>query len=268
MNFHKNTRGSQERSESLAEIESGLRQEFQDFAGDMLNEAEEVLEEARVGRMPGVETLVQIRRIAHNLKGTGSSFGFPLVTTIAHRLENYAADLEAIDEARARDMQIYFDYLRDVVSGALDVPEEEFADTVRDLPAKPGLEIPESGPVGGEIMLVAPTATLTRIIAGEIHAIGHRVIAVKSPFDALEQIVQTGPDAVIVSAVLDWLSGVDLICALKVMPQTRDIPVALLTSFGDGDHQLDNLPKTVPVIHKRADFSGELAAVLSSFGLK
>ena len=34
----------------------------------------------------GAEALLTIRREAHNLKGMGGSFGFPVISLIAHRL--------------------------------------------------------------------------------------------------------------------------------------------------------------------------------------
>ncbi len=81
-----------------------LRQEFIDMAGDRLSALDEVIDQARGGIMPGPEAISQIRRTAHNLKGMGGSFGFPVITTVAHRLENYLTDLDDLDEDHTRNV--------------------------------------------------------------------------------------------------------------------------------------------------------------------
>ena len=68
---------------------------------------------------------------------------------------------------------------------------------------------------------------------------------------------------VVISAVMPELSGIDLTVALSAMPETRNIPVALITSLEPGDEQLGFVPDRVPVIRKGADFGDDLAQALS-----
>ncbi|MFX7820747.1 response regulator, partial [Acinetobacter baumannii] len=82
---------------------------------------------------------------------------------------------------------------------------------------------------------------------------------------ALELISRTRPDFVIVSAVLDELSGIDVASALTAMPSTRNIPIALLTSYTWGHPSLHDLPTRVAIIRKGNSFGSDLAEFLGRF---
>ena len=60
-----------------------------------------------------------------------------------------------------------------------------------------------------------------------------------------------------------FLSGIDLATALATMPDTRNTPVAVLTSLDDDSTDLNLLPKSVPVIHRGDRFGDDLAKALS-----
>jgi len=63
--------------------------------------------------------------------------------------------------------------------------------------------------------------------------------------------------------MLDEISGVDLAAALTAMPATRNLPVALLTSFSWGHSSLQELPPRVPLIRKGPSFGDDLAEALA-----
>jgi PleD family two-component response regulator len=98
-----------------------------------------------------------------------------------------------------------------------------------------------------------------RIVERELVACGYRTSNVQSPFQAIEMAVRTQPDMVIVSGVLNELNGVDLANAFAAMPTTRDLKVAILTSYEYGHASLDNLPARVPIIRKGPQFGEDIA---------
>ncbi len=91
---------------------------------------------------------------------------------------------------------------------------------------------------------------------------GYRVTTIGNSYKALEFGARTLPDLMIVSAVMPDLDGINLYIALKAMPATRNIRVAVITSLDRDDANLKMLPPTVPIIHKSASFGDDLAKAL------
>ncbi len=58
------------------------------------------------------------------------------------------------------------------------------------------------------------------------------------------------------------LGGIDLCVALKAVPATRKIGVAVITSLDRDDADLKPLPPTVPIIQKSACFGDDLVKAL------
>ncbi len=59
-------------------------------------------------------------------------------------------------------------------------------------------------------------------------------------------------------AFMPDLDGIDLCIALKAMPATPNIGVAVITSLDRDDASLKMLPPTVPIIQKSASFGDDL----------
>ncbi len=254
------------------DYEASLQQEFIDMATDRLSVLDELLEQLRASASDSARALREIRQTAHNLKGMGGSFGFPIITTIAHRLENYLADLGDLDSQNQRDAQVYVDVMAAIVSSGHNPADSDAQTTVRGLPPKPGL--PKSDfDVDGvevsdvEVMLAIPSGTAAHYVTRQLQACGYRVITVKSPFEALEQAVRTRPDLLIVSAVMDGLTGMDLAAAVTAMASTKKLKVALLTSLDLNDRHLLELPDGIPLIRKGPEFGDDLADALETLGI-
>ena len=101
----------------------------------------------------------------------------------------------------------------------------------------------------------------------ELQACGYRINREGNSFKAMEVAAMTRPDLVIVTGVLDLLSGVDVVSAFRAMSATRDIPVALITGDSLEEALADGLPDAVPVIRKGADFGDDLTDALSAVGI-
>lgn len=251
----------------LDKILAGIRVEFVDMAEDGLGSIDRALEAARGGVVLTSDQIGEIRRVAHNLKGLGGSVDYPLVTMVAHRFEDYLADLAIPAEANIDDLQQFVDRLRDAVDRGPDNGDGDGAALVRGLPSKSTFEIADVVKTDVEVMLVMPANAAARIVDNEFRACGYRLYNVASPFAAIEFAVRGRPDLIVASAVLEGLSGIDLICALKAIPATRRVPLALLTSFAPGHSSLAELPDGVPVIRKGAAFGDDLARALAHCGI-
>ncbi len=245
-----------------------LRREFLDTAEDRLASMDEIVDGVRRGGIGSGDELPDIRRMAHSLKGMGGTFGYPLVSVIAHRLEDYLADSTSLANNIVGDVQTFLDRMRDVVDGVLGADDPRTAEIVRELPAKRAdFDMEGIHPLDIEVMTVMPKGTATTIVERELKACGYRVVNLESPFEAIEYAVRTKPDMVMFAGVLTGLSGVDLACAFKAMPVTSGIPVTLFTSFSREHSSLQMLKEDVPIIRKGTSFSEDLADALFACGL-
>ncbi len=252
----------------MQDMMARLRREFLDTAEDRLASMDEIVDGVRRGGSGSGDELPDIRRMAHSLKGMGGTFGYPLVSVIAHRLEDYLADSTSLANNITGDVQTFLDRMRDVVDGVLGADDPRTAEIVRELPAKRGdFDMEGIHPLDIEVMTVMPKGTATTIVERELKACGYRVVNLESPFEAIEYAVRTKPDMVMFAGVLTGLSGVDLACAFKAMPVTSGIPVTLFTSFGREHSSLRELQEDVPIIRKGATFTEDLTDALFACGL-
>ncbi|MBM3571933.1 MAG: hypothetical protein FJX52_06150, partial [Alphaproteobacteria bacterium] len=116
---------------------------------------QEVVDDAFRAEHGTGDTLIAIRRQAHNLKGMGSSFGFPAISMVAHRLEDYLVDLGALSPHELHDAQQFLDALQFIVRRGIDPNEEELGELVRALPVKGGFDMREVVQTDVEVLLVA-----------------------------------------------------------------------------------------------------------------
>ena len=207
--------------------------------------------------------LVSVRKFAFEARGQAHSFQLALAEAILQRLENFLSALGDLSEKTIEDVRTHLDVLSDVLDGTIE-RDANPAIVVRSLPARPSaFDISTIEVRDVEVMLVMLHGAQTHFIEREMQACGYRVTIVTSTFTALEQAVLTKPDMVVISAVMPGLSGVDLTVALSAMPETRNTPVALITSLDPDDDALSQVPDRVPVIHKGDRFGDDLAEALS-----
>lgn len=249
------------------EIILKLRQEFLSEATETLADICLVIEQVKNSGADADAALHKIRRDAHNLKGMGGSFGFPSITVIAHRLEDYLAGLDHLAERQFDDVLTFLYTMQDITDRGVDPGDDEVARRVRSLPAKGAAKENYQATSNFEILLVAASSVVGRAVEGKLSSRGFRVVTVASPMEAFETVVRTRPDMVIASAMMEGIGGVDLSRALKAMSVTRDIPFVLLTSFGRAHSELRELSPTVGLIHHDRDLDREISNAIQQFGL-
>ena len=207
------------------------------------------------------KSLDALREFAFHLKGQSHNFGLSIIHAVAHRMQDYLADLSALGERDMENARAFIDALTDLVDGTVPADADP-SEVVRRLPAKPGIDFTDLQVLDVEIMLVMPPGTVARLVQRELQECGYRVSTVASAFEALPLVVRTKPNMVIISAVIDELSGTALATALTSMTETRNIPVALITSFEKDHESLRHLPDSVPIIQKGQTFGDDLAVAL------
>ncbi len=215
----------------------------------------------------GTGSLVTVRREVHNLKGMGGSFGFPVISLIAHRLEDYIAELPTLDARQAADATIFVDRMQDIVERGRDPDDADAHNLVRGLPAHPSFQFGSTEMRDVEILLVSPSRAVSQIALRTLRSLGYRVTTARTAWEALELAVRARPDLIITSAVMAGVNGIDLSRAFAAMTVTKDLPMAVLTSFEKDHPELRQLPSEVAVISLDKTFEEDLAEVITNFSL-
>ncbi len=159
-----------------------------------------------------------------------------------------------------------------IITTGRSLTDDQIQDTVRRLPQKPGpqragFDVADVVVSEVEVMLAMPGEAATHFVTQQLQECGYHVVKVPSPFEAFEQAVRTRPDLLLVSAVMEGLSGMDLASAAQAMTATSGTKVALLTSMDLDDPHLRQLPDGVPVIRKGPEFGDDLAEALTVLGI-
>lgn len=246
-----------------------VKQEAIDGLEDRTSQMDGLLKAYRAGGIDAGALLAELRILAHSVKSAASLAEMGAIKAVAHRFEDYLADIKEPNDSILDALQVFIDRLSQSVENFASGTEEDISATMRLLPAKGGFDfnVDDITATDTEVMLVMEPGIATKIVTKELLECGYRMVNVASTMDALMLIPSMRPNLVIVSWAMPELDGVDLACAIRAMPATRDIPVALLTSEALDSATLRNLPKDVPIMRKGGNFADDVAAVFVKLGL-
>lgn len=241
-----------------------LHQDFLDSTRDALDHMEEL---AFINGEASADAVMAMYRDAHNIKSNAATFGLASVSILSHRLEDFLRSLSTIDENARSVLLRYIDAMRDVVNRSDDLSPDERRELLRSLPLAHNPDFDVEQALDIEIALVTPSGAVGRLVARDLNACGYRVSALSSPWQALQLAVCASPDLIISSVLMDELSGIDLVRALRAMQCTAQQRIAILTSFDDNHAALAGLPDGVPIIRTGKSFKDDLAQALSDVGI-
>jgi HPt (histidine-containing phosphotransfer) domain-containing protein len=211
--------------------------------------------------------LAALRRDAHNLKGTGSTFGFSAITLIAHRLENYLESQTSLPQPILSGVQRHVDMLQTIVDAGANPSDAAIERWLGELPAPPSFNPADVELRHVEALLLTSSRMLGRVVARELAACGIRSVMSQSPTEAFALVLRKPPQLVIASATMAELSGIDFLRALGAMTVTARLPVAVLASSSPGELKARGLPDHVAIIHAGEDMADDLAAAITRFGI-
>lgn len=242
------------------DLRTTLRLEFVDGCDDRLTEMELLLEQAAQGKAKEAEALRAIRRAAHSIKGTSASLGFPFVSILAHRLEDFLDGETRCTIDIRRAITRYMDVIRSQVERPDYTPSQEERNAIiRELPSKMTLQDMAIDVRDVEALLIIPSSVTAKIVRTELAACGFRSIRTAIAMDGLQLGLHSDPDFIIVSQTLDELSGVDLIRAFRAISVTANTPSAILTSFAPSNPAFATLPQDTSIIRTgNAHFSQDM----------
>ena len=249
--------------------------EYHDDASERIADMAQCL--ARIGEDGPNEALIsKLRRQGHNLKGTAASFGYPVITMIAHRLETYLNDMREWEPQTLDSLYRFVDLMGEMLDRPVQPSDDEISQIVRSLPAQSiDRSVPEAQIASNidiqvkvvEILLVTPTRTIAKLLSQQIIACGFRVNSVADPIEGLTMAIRTRPDMIITSQAMKGMSGVDLICALKSIAVTERIPACILTSQELGAAVFERLPAGTMMLRTGDQFADDFGAAIAQYGL-
>jgi len=91
------------------------------------------------------------------------------------------------------------------------------------------------------ILVVDDNHTALAVIGRRLGRLGYLPVLCDAATDALDQVAVRRFDLVLADMVMPGMSGMQLLRALRASPQTRDIPVILMTSRSDPAAAVDAL---------------------------
>jgi len=245
-----------------------LQVEVHDDATDRLGEMVRILDRMATDG-PNDPDLSAFRRLAHNLKGLGGSFGYPAMSQIAHRLESYVSEMTTWSESSPRDLQLFLDRMGEMLERPVQPSDEELARIVRALPTHLVQNFsPDDMRIANvEILLVTPTRAIAKLLTQQINACGFRVNAVSDPVDGLTAVLRARPDMIITSQEMRTMTGLDLVRAVKAIASVAATPAAILTSKSSDRAAFPGLPDSVSILRTGDLFADDFAKAIAQFGI-
>lgn len=219
------------------------------------------------------ENLMVVRRDIHSLKGMGNASGFPGITTISHRAEEYLLQTDKVTVKEISELYKYFDAIQILLESDEQPNADQIAEIVRKLPYNEANITHKDGKEKNvtkrktEALSVMPKSVHQRLISNELSNIGFRVSNITSSTEAIDLAIHTKPDCIITSAVIDAISGFELTKILRTIKNTKQIPVILVTSYDQKALKAENLPEDIRIAKKGEHFSKELEKCLKDLKL-
>lgn len=209
--------------------------------------------------------LVDLTRRVHSIKGTAGTFGFPSITTIAHKLEDYIEVSLNIHDC-INEIQIFLDVMRDVAESGVNPTNGAYSQILANLP-RAHSKIDAVHPTRNvDILLAMHRDVQRKIIGQELSSCGFGTSFVESGVNAISSIIEHRPDIVISSVVLEDMSGIDLARALEGIKASRDIHFILLSSSNNISTEVAELPANATAIHKDLGYAEQLTERLMEWG--
>ncbi len=246
-----------------------LRIEFVDQCQVVTDELENLLNHVYDGNQDVPSAIELIRREMHNLKGQGSVFGYPVISMIAHRLEDYLAKEKTLDIDKINDVNIYLDHIRGIIFRDKLLTEAEINELLRSLP--------QSGFTGHsqlekeaivqdvEIMAVTSSKLYRHRLESALSKPGWRLISFGRTLDLLENALASPPNGVIVSGELPLVSGIELARVFQALDRLKDVPVAILTSRPKTHSHFKGLSNSVEFISTGKGFVQDVQHIVEVF---
>ncbi len=253
---------------SIEAILKEVRAEFIEITSERLVTVDDIISDMMSGTGDGASHLIELQRHIHSIKGQGTTFDFPTVTNVAHRLEDYIETAAELDQSSLNDVQKFVDVIRQIVESRTNPTTAAAERIIATLPitASTALEAEQIPIDEVRILLVMPKGAQRKIIGKELAACGFHVINSDTPVDAIRIAIAETPNIVIASRVMEEMNGIEFARVMNIMEATRKCHIVIAAS-GDLDKaDVEALPDGTAYVRKGPTFIDELTDYLESWG--
>jgi len=242
-----------------------LRQEYMDSSQDMLTDIDGLI--GRISREDaGDEAFLDLRRHVHTIKGQGGTFGFPLISRIAHMLEDYIEILPEINGGALRDVQVFIDKIGAIFDRGESPTDAEAQSILAALPCVRPVAFTDQIVRDLRALVVMPNGLQRKIIGQELVSCGFRLNFADSAVGGLEAALAFPPHVVFASMEIKGFTGGELARVFHSMRTLMGAKFMLLTSYDVDDGRLKDVPAGTEILHKDADFAEKLVDCLMKWG--
>jgi CheY-like chemotaxis protein len=112
------------------------------------------------------------------------------------------------------------------------------------------------------VLVVDDEPSVRQILIDVMDSVGHEVAAATNGAEAMDQIRQWRPDAVLLDLMMPDVDGWDFLAEYRLDPQCRGIPLAVLSAAPNAMRALDE-PGVLAVVPKPFELNGLLDTVES-----
>ena len=181
------------------------------------------------------EVYFAVYRQIHSLKGSGGTYGYPIVTTICHQFEDFLSEYEndkKVDNETADQILRYIDLLKATCDKMLS-GEEDFKDIESKLKKlkSPAIQHQLVG------LVVDNSKSNVKMIVDGLSSSHISLAQSHDGIEALQRLLHEHFDFLITSKEISTLNGLALIAATRLgSTQNKHIKAALVTS----DHKFKN----------------------------
>jgi CheY-like chemotaxis protein/HPt (histidine-containing phosphotransfer) domain-containing protein len=245
------------------DIVANLTQEFLGESSDRLSRMQVSLTNLASSGGADREAILGLSREIQSVKGAAANFHFRTVATVAHRFEDYMSATLDQTPLPIEDYQRFVDVLSDLIELGREPDPKHAAQVQSKLPILAAFDPTSVSAKPGRALVVIRARTMGHMLSRELANCGFMAQTALDAFDAIRLAVTERPDVVLTSAVMDGISGVDLIAAIRSMKPTADLPCAVVTSFDRSHPELAGLPKDAGVVRLGKTLSDDLGAVLT-----
>lgn len=248
-------------------IMARLTQEFIETARDQLEDVETLIDGLDSGHDIDDDSLFDIQRNIHNIKGQGATFGYPIIGRIAHLFEDYIENSGGVHRENVKDMRIYIEIMMSMLSTSSSLSVDETDVLLRQLPSGTPKSFSDQASHGVDVLLVMPNGVQRKLVAQELLSCGFNVNRAYNAIEALQAALDVAPDVVFVNNDIVPFNGCELARVFNNIERLKDTHFVLLTSYDHGDAHLAGLPDNVSVVEKRRDYKEALGELLLKWGV-
>lgn len=251
-----------------AELQETLLQQFQEECEDRLSDINMLLENIINDEGDYEAQIKDIARSMHTLKGIGQPAGYPGMSLIMHRMEDYFKQLtlQKLTADNIRPLYKFIDKVNALRALEKQPEGEDLKRILNDLPS----HFSEDDVVKThniDAIVIMPQSIQSKIIDAELKSCGFTTTRYDNSFEAIQMSALATPDLIVVSAIVDSLSGIEICNIYRAINATKEVPIILVTSYSEHERSGLKLPEKTMIAEKGGNFADGFSKCIIELGL-